>query len=63
MSQDGFSHQHRLGVIPGRVAPLICGFGRVSGQRLLYTALVLWTAADVTVVWVLGDDLVLTLHC
>lgn len=62
-AQDRFSHQHRLGVLPGGVASLICGFGRVPGQRLLNTALVLWTAPDVAVVWVFGGDLFLPVHC
>lgn len=57
------SYQHRLGLLPGCVAPLICGFQRVSGKGLLYAAFVLWTAPDIAVVRVLRDDLILPLHC
>lgn len=62
MSEDRFSHQRRLGLLPGRVASLICGFRRVSGQGLLYAALILWAASDIAVVWVLRDDLILPVH-
>ena len=63
MSEDHFSHQCRLGLLPGVVASLICGFWRVSGQGLLYAALVLWTAPDIAVVRVLRDDLIVPLNC
>ncbi len=63
MSEDGFSYQRRLGLLPGGVASLIYGFGRVSSEGLLYAALVLWTAPDIAVVWVLRDDLLLPFHC
>lgn len=63
MSEDRFSHQCRLGLLPGGVASLICGFRRVSGQSLLYAALVLWTAPDIAVVRMLRDDLILSVHC
>lgn len=58
-----FSHQCHLGLLPGIVASLICGFGGMSGQGLLYAAFVLWTASDIAVVWVLRDDLILPFHC
>lgn len=60
--EDRFSHQRCLGLFPGSVASLICGFRRVPGQGLLYAALVLWTTPDIAVVWVLRDDLILSVH-
>lgn len=54
-----FSHQHCFGLLPGVVASLVCGLRGVSGQGLLYAALVLWTAPDIAVVRVLRDDLLL----
>lgn len=63
LSEDFFSHQCCLGLLSGGVASLICGFGGVSGQGLLYAAFVLWTAPDIAVVWVLRDDLILPFHC
>lgn len=63
ISGSHFTHQHRLGLLPGGVASLVCGFRRVSCQGLLYAALVLWTAPDIAVVWVLRDDLILPVHC
>lgn len=62
MSEDRFSHQRRLGLLPAVVASHICGFRRVSGHGLLYAALVLRTAPDIAVVWVLRDDLILPVH-
>lgn len=62
MSEDHSSYQCRLGLLPGGVASLICGFRRVSGQGLLYAALVLRAAPDIAVVGVLGDDLILPVH-
>lgn len=58
-----FTHQHCHGFLPGGVASLVRGFRRVSCQGLLYAALVLWTAPDIAVVWVLRDNLILPVHC
>lgn len=54
--------QGSLWVLPGVVASLIGGFGGVAGQGLLDAALVLGTAADVAVIGVLRDDLILPVH-
>lgn len=56
------SHQGSLWVLPGVVASLIGGFGGVAGQGLLDAALVLGTAADVAVIGMLRDDLILSVH-
>lgn len=60
--RDSFSHQRCLGLLPGSVAPLISGFGRMPRQVLLYATLVLRTAADIAVVWVVRNDLILPVH-
>lgn len=54
--------QRHLGLLSAHV-PLVGGFRRVSGQSLLYAALVLWAAADIAVVGMLWDDLLLPLQC
>lgn len=54
--------QRRLGLLSAHV-PLVGGFRRVSGQGLLYAALVLRAAPDIAVVGMFGDDLLLPLHC
>lgn len=56
------SYQHCLGLLSGSVAPLVCGFGGVACKRLLDAAFILWATADVAVVGVLRDDLILPLH-
>lgn len=56
------SYQHCLGLLSGSVTPLVCGFGGVTCKRLLDAAFVLWATADVAVVGVLGDDLILPVH-
>lgn len=62
MSENPFSHQCRLGFLPGGVASLVRVFRRVSGQGLLYAALIQRAAPDIAVVWMLGDDLILPVH-
>lgn len=56
------SYQHCLGLLSGSIAPLVCGFGGVACKRLLDAAFVLWATADVAVVGVLRDDLILPVH-
>lgn len=56
------SYQHCFGLLSGSVAPLVCGFGGVACKRPLDAAFVLWATADVAVVGVLGDDLILPVH-
>lgn len=53
--------QRRLGFFSTHV-PLICGFRRVTGQGLLNAALVLRATADIAVVGMLWDDLLLPLQ-